>query len=116
MATNFIQEIFDKSAHLLLTQKRKCMVNNEPRYKWRGRKCPAFLFIHDYKKAYEGLSVRGLEEKYKVFSNCGYIEEEISFIFRMQILHDSVAVCNWKKTLIKLAKNFNLNTEVIYND
>lgn len=115
------QEIFDKSAVGLLTQKEKSfsvMSNGAEGSGWfyrgaNGKKCAAGFCIDDsdYKSEMEGRSIRTIVSRY----NLGNLIAHVDILESLQFIHDSVSIDAWKAELLHLAKAKGLSTEKIDN-
>lgn len=120
MKTDFKQEIFDKVAKHLLTQKVRCVdkqgccvyFNVET-----NMKCAAGCLIpdRDYSEYFE----RGAVDYYIInkitnfFKNSGYSKNEIELVQELQELHDWFRPKTWKKRLRLIAKEHSLTSDVL---
>lgn len=116
---NTNQEIFDKVAIHLLTQNQKSMmldIDSDQICVYKnpeGLKCAAGILIPDeiyepemdkYKFTWDDLI-----NNYKVLQDVGDPE----FILVLQRIHDMSEVEHWREHLTELAKDYNLNTDVL---
>jgi len=108
------QEIFDKAAVGLLTQKEKSINGLTCLYRgFNGKKCAAGFCIDDseYKPEMERNNISSIIGKYKLQNLIGHID----LLICLQGIHDQVSVTDWKAELLYLAKTKGLSTEKIDN-
>lgn len=120
MKTDFKQEIFDKVAKHLLTQKVKCL--NKYRYyayfdAETNMKCAVGCLIpsKDYSKKFEKLCVDSyiVNEVTNFFRDSGYSENELDLIGKLQVLHDRYEPGCWRDRLKLLAKIYSLDDKIL---
>lgn len=124
------QEIFDKVAAHLLTQKAKSLkvsrndgiTGEECRYRgMRGMKCAVGCLIPDelYNPDMEGKRVGALLEHFPQLHPFFFDEHEtlptetISLLDELQGIHDTTHMRNWTFNLRAAARNFRLDARVI---
>ena len=115
------QEIFDKSAVGLLTQKAKSYLVNPDGHESmvcayrgaNGKKCAAGFCIEDslYEKSMERNTITGVIQQF------GLKELAVHEVLlsTLQSIHDGVSIAAWKAELLHLAKTRELSTEKIDN-
>ena len=115
------QEIFDKSAVGLLTQKAKSYLVNPDGHEsmvcaYRGaygKKCAAGFCIEDslYTESMEKNTITGVIQQF------GLKELAVHEVLlsTLQSIHDGVSIAAWKAELLHLAKTRELSTEKIDN-
>lgn len=115
------QEIFDKAAVGLLTQKAKSYLVNPDGHESmvcayrgaNGKKCAAGFCIEDslYEKSMERNTVSGVIRQF------GLKELAVHEVLlsTLQSIHDGVSIAAWKAELLHLAKTRELSTEKIDN-
>lgn len=114
------QEIFDKVARHLLTQNEKSIADvlvGEGGCAYRGAnglKCAIGCLIPDKYSLweYEGSSVAALLLSGDFSEYLGGMENE-DFLDRLQFMHDTYAVEEWRWALENFAKDFNLSVEIL---
>jgi hypothetical protein len=109
------QEIFDKVARHLLTQKKRATVSGHCRYRTPdGCKCAIGCLIsdEDYDPEFEGERVTHLLGRHAIPSlenlDCDRI-----FLSRLQVLHDTGLPINWPKALHDFAISFCLSPTIL---
>lgn len=118
MKTDFKQEIFDKVAKHLLTQKVQCINSETGKCSYfdpgTKMKCAAGCLIpdRDYSENFEGFPVGYFSnnEITKFFKDSGYSKDEIELISGLQELHDFYEPGIWKKRLKLIAKDHSLSS------
>ena len=116
------QEIFDKAAVGLLTQKAKSYLVNPNdgtesstcAYRGvNGKKCAAGFCIEDslYEKSMERNTVSGVIRRF----NLKELAVHEVLLVTLQSIHDGVSIAAWKAELLHLAKTRELSTEKIDN-
>lgn len=115
------QEIFDKSAVGLLTQKAKSYLVNPDGHESmvcayrgaNGKKCAAGFCIEDslYTESMEKNTITGVIQQF------GLKELAVHEVLlsTLQSIHDGVSIAAWKAELLHLAKTRELSTEKIDN-
>ena len=115
------QEIFDKAAVGLLTQKAKSYLVNPDGHESmvcayrgaNGKKCAAGFCIEDslYTESMEKNTITGVIQQF------GLKELAVHEVLlsTLQSIHDGVSIDNWKAELLHLAKTKGLSTEKIDN-
>ena len=115
------QEIFDKAAVGLLTQKAKSYLVNPDGHESmvcayrgaNGKKCAAGFCIEDslYEKSMERNTITGVIQQF------GLKELAVHEVLlsTLQSIHDGVSIAAWKAELLHLAKTRELSTEKIDN-
>ena len=115
------QEIFDKAAVGLLTQKAKSYLVNPDGHESmvcayrgaNGKKCAAGFCIDDH--TYIGnMEKRSINKVIEIFELRNLIEH-LDLLAPLQSIHDQVSIDNWKAELLHLAKTKGLSTEKIDN-
>ena len=115
------QEIFDKAAVGLLTQKAKSYLVNPDGHESmvcayrgaNGKKCAAGFCIEDslYEKSMERNTVSGVIRRF----NLKELAVHEVLLVTLQSIHDGVSIAAWKAELLHLAKTRELSTEKIDN-
>ena len=115
------QEIFDKAAVGLLTQKAKSYLVNPDGHENRtcayrganGKKCAAGFCIEDslYEKSMERNTITGVIQQFGLKELA--VHEVL--LVTLQAIHDGVSIAAWKAELLHLAKTRELSTEKIDN-
>ena len=125
-----LQEIFDLVArHLLIQNAKSIILGNYCRYRdFDGRSCAIGCLIPDdmYEEGMEGTGVTGLVETYpeindmfpsEAFNLMDESEDDIndnsSFMSRLQIIHDEYEPQHWHNQLAEVALDFGLSQEVL---
>lgn len=115
------QEIFDKAAVGLLTQKAKSYLVNPDGHESmvcayrgaNGKKCAAGFCIEDslYTESMEKNTITGVIQQF------GLKELAVHEVLlsTLQSIHDGVSIAAWKAELLHLAKTRELSTEKIDN-
>lgn len=118
------QELFDKVATHLLTQKSKAHNPDDldylghPRCMYRapdGKMCAVGCLITDehYNPDYEGAPVRQITDIVELSIGRDLLFDEVTLLVELQSLHDSRQVYDWRYFLKKLAEGWELNTNAI---
>ena len=106
------QEIYNQiQTHLLTQNQKSLMPNGKGAYRGlAGLKCALGIFIPDelYSLDLEGKSVKEISAFFR-FPN-GPIEncQDMSFLFKLQDIHDGCPIENWETALESLAYEFSL--------
>ena len=110
------QDIFDKVAEHLLTQKEKAQDSCEVcRYRTaNGAKCAVGCLIPDnnYKKTIEGFPTQSVWKEMMVMIP-GLQDSHMRLLTTLQIVHDSIPVDKWKLELGNVALKHDLNADVL---
>lgn len=120
MKTDFKQEIFDKVAKHLLTQKVKCTDKYGCCAYYdveTNTKCAAGCLIpdKDYSKKFERQNVGSFifNEVTEFFRDSGYSENELDLISKLQAVHDQCECSSWRDKLKLLAKSCFLSDKIL---
>jgi len=115
------QEIFDKAAVGLLTQKAKSYLVNPDGHENRtcayrganGKKCAAGFCIEDslYTESMEQATIADVIQRF----NLKELAVHEVLLATLQSIHDGVSIAAWKAELLHLAKTKGLSTEKIDN-
>ena len=115
------QEIFDKSAVGLLTQKAKSYLVNPDGHESmvcayrgaNGKKCAAGFCIEDslYTESMEKNTITGVIQQFGLKELA--VHEVV--LVTLQSIHDGVSIGAWRAALLDLAKTRELSTEKIDN-
>lgn len=128
-----LQEIFDKAATHLLTQKERSENGDGGGCQYLsvdGLKCAvgAFISKENYHPSIEGLcfddtKVLIILEKEGVITDKDILEFEevpddlhsnkVYLLGQLQFIHDKMSEYRWRDDLIDLARKFNLNTQIL---
>lgn len=114
------QQIFDKVATHLLTQKQKSRSENGDSCFYRGvdnTMCAVGCLIPDelYSKTMEYRTVNNTNFRKLRLDKAGIDIKHVTLLTRLQEIHDSQDVSSWKVDLQKLASNNNLDSKVLDN-
>jgi hypothetical protein len=117
------QEIFDKVATHLLTQKQQSLGPDGCMYRGdNGLKCAIGVLIPDdkYSPSFEGATcydegANGVLMA-RIRQAAGIADEDGAFAFRLQRIHDSTLTDNWFVQLRQLADQFELSAAVLYGE
>ncbi len=106
------QEVFDQVANHLLVQNKRSISESSRNCMYRGHKntfCAAGCLIADdeYDEKLETNSWAILINRHLVPA------AHSSLIIELQVVHDNYYPIDWKKRLINLGNNYNLNTNII---
>jgi len=110
------QQVFDKVATHLLTQKKRAVVNADfERCMYRapaGRKCAAGCLITDrnYRKEMEGKTIDLVARLFKLPQ---FFQKHRSLIQDLQMVHDVYQPNEWRSSLRRVAESHNLNTDAL---
>lgn len=121
------QEVFDKVATHLLTQKKRSYDNGACVYRAKdGSMCAAGCLIPDeeYTPDLEGWHVTACYADHGYFKATpprpefvklfeGWDEDVVAFLRVLQDVHDNILVKDWASHLEVAAKNHGLNTDVL---
>lgn len=113
------QEIFDKAAVGLLTQKAKSYLVNPDGHESRtcayrganGKKCAAGFCIEDSLYT-ESMERNTISDVFRQFNLKELAVHEV-LLGTLQSIHDGVSIAAWKAALLDLAKTEGLSTEKI---
>lgn len=111
------QEIFDKVAKHLLTQ--KAVSKDEEGCVYRGEnglKCAIGVLIPDdvYTSSLEGNTILSVRNLYpEIIEKSGLATVNMYLLDALQTTHDAWDVRSWKVVLKKVAKDFNLDYSVL---
>lgn len=119
-----LQEIFDKAARHLLTQKERSMIG-PTLCAYRGpdgKKCAVGIFIPD-EKYDPGMEQRNLSslivqfpdaiEGVEFINGSRFLNEKGQILTDLQETHDDVDPEHWKESLAKLAAYYHLDASVL---
>lgn len=106
------EQVFDQVAKHLLQQQRESFRENRLMCYYRGSdglKCAAGCLIGDeeYDKSMEGMTWEGLAYEGLVPS------KHLNLIICLQRVHDGFNVEDWKNELTKVAKEFEIKTNIL---
>ena len=113
---NSEQEIFDKVAVHLLTQKKKAVDDGNAGFcMYRapdGGKCAVGCLIpdEDYRTSMEGESVAYLSDH---FESCAWMYKYLDLLCKLQGLHDNFTPSEWPLALREIATDFKLTSSVM---
>jgi len=130
-----LQELFDKTALHMLTQGEPAVENGECRYRYNGLMCAVgcLIKVEHYDTSLEGDGVTRahvlqalLDSEVVTREDCYNTDSDmaeesmpprIRLLNALQRCHDSNTVMadKWGEKLIEIAKNFNLNSDVVTN-
>lgn len=109
------QEIFDRIATHLLTQKQKSLMPDGYHCAYRGAgglRCSVGCLIEDaaYRPELEGSAACCTFVKQAIQASLGYelTPEEYKLIDSMQSIHDNIPHCDWRAELAKYARRSDL--------
>jgi hypothetical protein len=120
------QEIFDKVATHLLTQKKKSEIMRQAEYgipkpacAYRaadGSTCAIGCLIPDdiFQPGMEGLRVQTLMVYYESIRDL-FANNDASLLGTLQVLHDNYPVSTWKSELAATARMYKLDDKVLEN-
>lgn len=115
-----LQEIFNKCAEHLLTQRKRSIHHGTDKCMYRGQnglKCAAGIFINDecYKPELEQQNVQS-EDVLRALLNSDFPVHEtccLELLDRLQELHDRRVPAQWKTRLSLLAISFKLDSSIL---
>lgn len=107
-----LQDIFDQVVTHLLTQNEKCADGRQCYYRYDNLKCAAGCLIADdeYQKNFERRRWGNIEE----ICNLNLSEEKTALIEALQNVHDGSEAIDWFGDLMDVAKEFQLNYDILY--